>query len=318
MKRILLVAVFALGLIVGTWITIPQANAAAAYCPATYVVRRGDTMTGIAARAGMSVWQLARFNNIWNIHYIYVGQVLCLPFPITEPVVAQTAVVPSSGSSLKLKVTYVFRPDADDTATNWTLGANGIVGKQLAYSLASGDAIETVDRPETIRISSTMRTPSPIFWLARPSATNTSSYTLVVIGNPQLLLDLQLGFTQTITQIFSTLPTNGSIPVSGLSGTNSTVARLLMQAELETGDGIFIPLNITSIDYHENVESAQQTYEFPAFALHPAPSGDGYQLLMVLNDDGTIGPPGYGWRSRCVGWRGGGWWSRWARSWYGC
>ncbi len=44
-----------------------------------YVVQRGDTLYSIARRYGVSVWELAAYNNISNIHYIYVGQVLLIP-----------------------------------------------------------------------------------------------------------------------------------------------------------------------------------------------------------------------------------------------
>jgi lysozyme len=41
-----------------------------------YVVRRGDTLSGIAARFGTSVRGLAAQNGIRNVNLIYVGQVL--------------------------------------------------------------------------------------------------------------------------------------------------------------------------------------------------------------------------------------------------
>lgn len=319
LKRIIIVATLVFGVLLGAWITLPGAQAAVTYCPATYVVRPGDTLSGIAARAGVNMWQLARLNGIWNVHHIYVGQVLCLPYALPEPFInSSIAVAPVFQSSLKLDVGYEFKRDAEATAATWTLGKNGFAGKRLSYPLPSGDAIETVARPETVWISSTTRTPGPIFWLARPSRDQTDAYILVVIGDPQPLLDLQLGFTQTITQMFGQLPTTGSKPVSNLAGNYQQVKVNFLWAELGSRDGTFIPLIVSDIDYHQTVESAQHRYEFPAFALHPAPAGEGYHLLMVLNDDGAIGPPGYGWRSRCGGWGGGGWFSGFLRSWYGC
>ena len=45
----------------------------------TYTVRRGDTLSSIASRFGVSMWTLAQVNSIRNPSFIYVGQVLRIP-----------------------------------------------------------------------------------------------------------------------------------------------------------------------------------------------------------------------------------------------
>jgi len=45
----------------------------------TYTVRRGDTLSAIARRYGVSMWALAQANSIRNPSFIYVGQVLRIP-----------------------------------------------------------------------------------------------------------------------------------------------------------------------------------------------------------------------------------------------
>ena len=45
----------------------------------TYTVRRGDTLSGIARRYGVSAWALAQANSLRNPSLIYVGQVLRIP-----------------------------------------------------------------------------------------------------------------------------------------------------------------------------------------------------------------------------------------------
>lgn len=60
----------------------------------TYIVRAGDTLTAIAARAGVSVWAIAQANAIYNLQHIYVGQRLVVPGaqpvpaprPTTQPI----------------------------------------------------------------------------------------------------------------------------------------------------------------------------------------------------------------------------------------
>jgi len=45
----------------------------------TYTVRRGDTLSSIARRFGVSMWTLAQVNGIRNPSFVYVGQVLRIP-----------------------------------------------------------------------------------------------------------------------------------------------------------------------------------------------------------------------------------------------
>lgn len=47
--------------------------------PSQYVVQYGDTLFSIARRFGVSVWELASYNNIPNPNYIRAGQVLLIP-----------------------------------------------------------------------------------------------------------------------------------------------------------------------------------------------------------------------------------------------
>ena len=65
----------------GQRLTIPTG-----YCPGPgpvyggwYRVRYGDTLYSIAWRHGVNVWTLARVNGIYNLNYIYAGQVLRIP-----------------------------------------------------------------------------------------------------------------------------------------------------------------------------------------------------------------------------------------------
>ena len=81
-----------------------------------YVVRRGDTLTGIAARHGLTATQLARANNLsWNA-WVYVGQRLRIPGAATS--------APTAASG-----TYVIRPG--DTLTG-VAARHGLTAARLA------------------------------------------------------------------------------------------------------------------------------------------------------------------------------------------
>lgn len=66
---------------VGQRLVIPSGGSAPTPAPSsqTYTVRRGDTLSAIALRFGVSVWALAQANNINNPALIYVGQTLRIP-----------------------------------------------------------------------------------------------------------------------------------------------------------------------------------------------------------------------------------------------
>jgi LysM repeat protein len=50
-----------------------------------HVVQRGETLTRIALRYGVSIWTIANANGIVNINHIYVGQRLTIPGTAPKP-----------------------------------------------------------------------------------------------------------------------------------------------------------------------------------------------------------------------------------------
>lgn len=76
----ILIVVLCLAVLAGLMAPLTAAAAPpAARAGAFYVVRPGDTLSGIGKRFGFTVPQLAAFNNIANPNRIFVGQVLRLP-----------------------------------------------------------------------------------------------------------------------------------------------------------------------------------------------------------------------------------------------
>lgn len=63
----------------------PHATVAASGCVAWHTVRPGDNLTRISRWYGVSVWQIAQVNGIYNPSLIFVGQVLCIPSTYVPP-----------------------------------------------------------------------------------------------------------------------------------------------------------------------------------------------------------------------------------------
>jgi lysozyme len=64
---------------VGQRIYIPAPNGAPAGCTSYYWVKRGDTLSEIAAWYGITTYSLAAANYLGDASYIYVGQKICIP-----------------------------------------------------------------------------------------------------------------------------------------------------------------------------------------------------------------------------------------------
>ncbi len=64
---------------VGQTLLVPGGAAPPAPEPITHIVQPGEMLSSIAARYGVSMWVIAEANNLANINFIWVGQVLVIP-----------------------------------------------------------------------------------------------------------------------------------------------------------------------------------------------------------------------------------------------
>ncbi len=69
----------------GQRLVIPGGSTTPPSTPTYYTVRRGDTLSAIAARYGTTIWQLMQWNNLSNANFIYSGQVLRVSGGGTQP-----------------------------------------------------------------------------------------------------------------------------------------------------------------------------------------------------------------------------------------
>lgn len=69
-------------------------------CAYTYVVRFGDTLWSIARRFGTTVQAIVQANGIINPNYIWVGQVLCIPYGTPPPTPSPAVYIVQPGDTL--------------------------------------------------------------------------------------------------------------------------------------------------------------------------------------------------------------------------
>ncbi len=99
MKRLLLLLIAALLVLTLVPLSTTQAapdQSGKCTCKAYYKVKRGDYLSRIAARYGVSTKAIQKCNNIRNRNKIYPGQVLCIPGKAAKPPAPKPPVSPPS------------------------------------------------------------------------------------------------------------------------------------------------------------------------------------------------------------------------------
>ena len=128
----------------GTQLRVPSAIAAAPAAGASYTVRAGDTLGGIASRAGTSIAAIVSLNGIRNANLVRVGQVLKLPAPasggttapsgppVTAPVGGATSHVVVAGDTISGIAARYGISQAQLVAANGLTGGRVYVGQRLS------------------------------------------------------------------------------------------------------------------------------------------------------------------------------------------
>lgn len=177
----------------GTQLRVPAAIAAApAATGGSYTVRTGDTLGGIAARAGTSIADLVALNAIRNPNLVRVGQVLNLPAPrtasppvpgsstVTTPVGGATAHVVVAGDTISGIATRYGITQTQLIAANGLTGGRVYVGQRLSlvpstnnrpaaeattYTVVVGDTLSGIAQ----KLGTTMRALQSANGLANPN-----------------------------------------------------------------------------------------------------------------------------------------------------
>lgn len=111
----------------------------------TYTVKKGDTLSAIAANFNTTVNNLAALNNISNVDLIYVGQVLKLSGTVTPPSV-------NKNSSIKVDH-FGLQSNTDRTIfVTWTWSKANTEKYQVKWSYATGDGVWFVDNESDVTV----------------------------------------------------------------------------------------------------------------------------------------------------------------------
>lgn len=286
--------------LVGALAAFPGPARAQGGCPATYTVRRGDTLYSLARRYNTTVPEMMRLNRgrIWNPSVIYAGQVICVPAPATQ-------------SRVVIEATYEYDPEEEEV---WNLlEGGGYIGRRVVYPLAPVNPIETTD---DLADSLPDAVPPPVLLGLE---IGTKQYALVAVGDESILTSLAITDVTSLETIFPQdgCPDLQPVSVLGMKSDLGALATLWLESGSE--EGLRYPFSVTKTGFFRSVQEALLCHpSHPvAFALFPVGAQAGeYRISLVLTEGG-LGPPGRGWQARCSGWTSG-WFHRFLRSWYGC
>ena len=182
----------------GTQLRVPSAIAAAPTAGTAYTVRPGDTLGGIASRAGTSIAALVSLNGIRNANLVRVGQVLTLPAAsggaastpsaptVTTPAGGATSHVVVAGDTISGIAARYGISQAQLISANGLTGGRVYVGQRLSlvpstnnrpatgatttYTVVAGDTLSGIAQ----KLGTTVR--------AIQSANNLTNPNQVVVG----------------------------------------------------------------------------------------------------------------------------------------
>jgi hypothetical protein len=266
-------------------------------CHESYTVARGDSVSRIAQRFGISYAEMLRLNPAIrrNPNLIHAGQILCL----------SDVAIPTG--DLTLEVTYEFTPTSDELALGVPRSQSGHLGKRWDFNLVGIDASSFISQPEAIGRAITVQ-PSPIMLAVRQG--DATTYMLVFVGQQGKLLMDSLQFSNTLPLTVSATCCGKSID-GVLADTN--IRNVDAALWFESPNGLRFPFPIGQLDYRSSSEAAAAHYRSPGLRgyvvgaivriVSPAtPDAPPVYSAQILLNDGVFGPPGLSWRSRCSNW----------------
>lgn len=117
-----------------------SASSATSTPPASYVVRRGDTLSGIAARYGLGMREIMTYNGLSDGDRLQVGQTLALRAP-----------APSGGSAASVSAASTYTVRAGD--------ALSVIAERLGVSQQALIDANGIRNPESLRVGQVLQVP---------------------------------------------------------------------------------------------------------------------------------------------------------------
>ena len=198
-----------------------------------YQVRRGDSLSSIARRNGVTVGALAAANHITNLHLIVVGQWLVIPGALAPSVapaaapVAAAMLVPTAtpaGAPAGSPLVYVLR--AGDSL-------NG-VARRFKVTVAALVAANGIRNPNRVPVGLKLTIPGQSAPLVDPAAPTTTVAPMVAAVTPVAsTTDVAAGSTSTSVTVVATsttvtpttvTPTTVTVPAAAIAAAPSLTA----------------------------------------------------------------------------------------------
>lgn len=212
-----------------------------------HVVQAGESLSSIAARYGLSVWDLAQANNLSVLSWVYVGQQLVLPGVPGGQAPAQTQVVSASGGAV-----HVVRPGETLAGIAWRYGvtvdrlvqANGLRSANLIY------------------VGQQLRIPGAQEVLAAPQAAPAAGQVAPADTPGEKWIEVDLS-SQTLTAYAGGTPVYSAVVSTGLPRTPTVTGDYRIYAKYRSapmsGPGYYLP-NVPYIMYFYRGYALHGTY----------------------------------------------------------
>lgn len=231
---------------VGQRLVVPGAGAAAEVVPAqtasaggVHVVRPGESLSSIAARYGLSVWDLARANNLNVLSWVYVGQQLTLP----ETSGGQAASAQASGQSAAASDTVHVVQRGETLAS--IARRYGVTVDRLARA-------NNLRNANLIYVGQRLRIPGPGEAVGAPAAKAGAAGQLAPADTPGTKwIEVDLS-SQTLTAYAGDTPVYSALVSTGLPRTPTVTGEYRIYAKYRSapmsGPGYYLP-NVPYIMY---------------------------------------------------------------------
>jgi LysM repeat protein len=134
-----------------------------AQAPTSYQVRKGDSLSSIARRNGVSVAALASANNIRNVQLIVVGQWLVIPSPALagSPLVTPTLVPAAVPAPRSVEIVPAAGPTATPVIYVLKRGDNlGAVARKYKVTVSALAAANGIRNPNRVTVGLRLVIPS--------------------------------------------------------------------------------------------------------------------------------------------------------------